>query len=113
VQLRRRSSGETERLTASGLFILIGAEPLTDWLPDEVERDERGYVLTGLDLIRDGAVMGRWPLERAPVTMETSAPRILAVGDVRHGSTKRVASSAGEGSVVVAELHRLLEPELA
>jgi thioredoxin reductase (NADPH) len=108
VELRRRTSGATERLAASGLFILIGARPLTDWLPDEIERDEAGYLLTGMDLVRDGSVMGAWPLERAPVTMETSAPGIFAVGDVRHGSTKRVASSAGEGSVVVAELHRLL-----
>ena len=109
LELRRRSSGETERLDASGLFILIGAEPPTDWLPEEIERDDGGYLLTGLDLIRDGTVMGAWPLERAPLTMETSAPAVFAIGDVRHGSTHRVASSAGEGSVVIAELHRCLE----
>ena len=113
VMLRRRSSGETERLPASGLFILIGAEPPTDWLPEEIERDERGYLLTGLDLIRDGSVAGGWPLDRAPLTLETSAPGIFAIGDVRHGSTKRVASGAGEGSVVVADLHRLLDSRLA
>jgi thioredoxin reductase (NADPH) len=113
VMLRRRSSGETERLPASGLFIVIGAEPPTDWLPEEIERDERGFLLTGLDLIRDGQVVGGWPLGRAPLTLETSAPGIFAIGDVRHGSTKRVASGAGEGSVVVAELHRLLESPLA
>jgi thioredoxin reductase (NADPH) len=88
VMLRRRSSGETERVSASGLFILIGAEPPTDWLPEEIARDERGYVLTGSSL-------------------ETSAPGVFAIGDVRHGSTKRVASAVGEGSVVVAELHRV------
>lgn len=113
VELRRRSSGDTERLPASGLFILIGAKPPTDWLPDEIERDDSGYLLTGLDLIRDGTVVGGWSLERAPLTLETSAPGIFAIGDVRHGSTKRVASSAGEGSVVVAELHRLLESRIA
>jgi thioredoxin reductase (NADPH) len=109
VTIRQRSSGETERLPASGLFILIGAEPPTDWLPEEIERDERGYLMTGLDLIRDRSVVGGWPLKRAPLTLETSAPGIFAIGDVRHGSTKRVASGVGEGSVVVAELHRLLE----
>ena len=70
-------------------------------------------MLTGLDLIRDGTVVGGWPLERAPLSLETSAPGIFAIGDVRHGSTKRVASSAGEGSVVVAELYRLLESRIA
>jgi thioredoxin reductase (NADPH) len=109
VELRGRSSGETQRLAATGLFVLIGAVPLTDWLPAEIERDAAGYLLTGLDLIRDGSVAGSWPLDRAPLSMETSAPGAFAIGDVRHGSTKRVASSAGEGSVVVAELHRLLE----
>jgi hypothetical protein len=96
VELRRRSTGATERLPASGLFVLIGAKPPTDWLPKEIERDESGYLLTGLDLIRDGTVVSGWPLERAPLALETSAPRIFAIGDVRHGSTKRVASSAGE-----------------
>lgn len=113
VTLRRRSSGATERLPASGLFILIGAQPPTDWLPDEIERDESGYLLTGLDLLRDGKVGGAWPRERAPLTLETSAPGIFAIGDVRHGSTKRVASGVGEGSVVVAGLHRLLESPIA
>ena len=108
VTLRRRSSGEGERLPATGLFILIGAEPLTDWLPEEIARDERGYLLTGADLIRGRGVSGEWPLERPPLSMETSAPGVFAIGDVRHGSTRRVASGAGEGSVVVSELHRLL-----
>ena len=108
VTLRRRSSGETERLSASGLFILIGAEPPTDWLPAEIGRDDRGYILTGLDLLGDGGVVRGWQLERAPLTLETSAPGVFAIGDVRHGSTKRVASSAGEGSVVVAELYKAL-----
>ncbi len=109
VTLRLRSSGATERLPASGLFIMIGAAPLTDWLPEEIERDDGGYVLTGLDLVQGRTVVGGWPLARPPLTLETSAPGVFAVGDVRHGSTKRVASGAGEGSVVVAELHRLLE----
>jgi len=106
VTLRNRSSGETEQLPASGLFILIGAEPPTDWLPEEIVRDEHGYVLTGLDLFEHGGLR-QWQLERAPVILETSAPGVFAIGDVRHGSTKRVASAAGEGSVVVAELHKV------
>ena len=113
VTLRRRSSGETELLPASGLFIMIGAEPLTDWLPEEIERDDGGYLLTGLDLVQGGSVIGGWPLARAPLTLETSAPGVFAIGDVRRGSTKRVASGAGEGSVVVAELHRLLQSPIS
>jgi thioredoxin reductase (NADPH) len=104
----RKTSGDSEEVPASGLFILIGAEPPTEWLPDEIARDEGGYVLTGLDLIPHGAAMSEWPLDRPPLALETSAPGVFAIGDVRHGSTKRVASSSGEGSVVVAELYRWL-----
>ena len=110
VTLRLRSSGETELLPASGLFIMIGARPLTDWLPAEIARDDRGYLRTGVDLVNRRSVVGGWPLTRAPMTHETSLPGVFAIGDVRHGSTKRVASGAGEGSVVVAELHRLVQP---
>ena len=85
VMLRRRSSGETELLPASGLFIMIGAEPLTDWLPEGIERDDSGYLLTGLDLVRGRTVVGGRPLARAPLTLETSAPGVFAIGDVRHG----------------------------
>jgi thioredoxin reductase (NADPH) len=110
VTLRLRSYGETELLPASGLFIMIGAQPLTDWLPAEIERDDRGYLLTGVDLVNERSVVGGWPLSRAPLIHETSLPGVFAVGDVRHGSTKRVASGAGEGSVVVAELHSSVQP---
>jgi thioredoxin reductase (NADPH) len=110
VTLRLRSSEKTELLPASGLFIMIGAQPLTDWLPPEIERDDRGYLLTGVDLVNERSVVGGWPLARAPLTHETTLPGVFAIGDVRHGSTKRVASSAGEGSVVVAELHQLVQP---
>jgi thioredoxin reductase (NADPH) len=107
--LRDRGTREVERLPASSLFIMIGAEPRTDWLPDAVERDAHGYLLTGVDLVRDGTLPPAWPLQRAPFNLETSAPGVFAVGDVRHGSTKRVASGVGEGSVVIAEIHRLLQ----
>jgi thioredoxin reductase (NADPH) len=106
--LRHARSGQIERVDAAGLFILIGAQPHTDWLPNEIERDDWGYVLTGSDLVRGGRIREAWPLERAPVILETSAPAVFAVGDVRHGSTKRVASAVGEGSVVVEQLHQLL-----
>lgn len=107
LELRVRSTGEVDCVPASGLFVLIGAEPSTGWLPSEIERDADGYLLTGGDLMRGGTLPAGWPLERAPLGMETSAPGVFAIGDVRHGSTKRVASGAGEGSVVVSELHRL------
>jgi thioredoxin reductase (NADPH) len=108
VVLRDVASGATETLDAGGLFVLIGAVPYTDWLPDEIDRDDWGYVLTGSDLVRDGAVPESWPLERPPLILETSMPRVFAIGDARRGSTKRVASAVGEGSVVVEQVHRLL-----
>jgi thioredoxin reductase (NADPH) len=106
--VRDRRSGETEVVDATGLFLLIGAQPHTGWLPSEIERDGWGYLVTGPDLLSDGRVREAWPLERAPLILETSAPGVFAVGDVRCGSTKRVASAVGEGSVVVEQLHRRL-----
>jgi thioredoxin reductase (NADPH) len=109
--LRERSSGAEEQVEAAGLFIMIGARADTEWLPAGIERDPRGYVLTDDDLVRDGRVVEGWPLKRAPLIMETSMPRVFAIGDVRHTSTKRVASAVGEGSVVVEQLHQLLDRE--
>jgi thioredoxin reductase (NADPH) len=106
--LREVGSGEIEAVDAAGLFILIGAYPHTDWLPPEIERDRWGYLLTGADLVRAGELGDRWPLERNPQMLETSVPRVFAVGDARHGAIKRVASAVGEGSVVVEQLHRVL-----
>jgi thioredoxin reductase (NADPH) len=106
--LRDLDTGRTSTHESGGLFVLIGAEPHTGWLPAEIERDERGYVQTGPDLLRQGALPRHWPLERAPMALETSMPRVFAVGDVRNGSAKRVASAVGEGSVVVEQVHRLL-----
>jgi thioredoxin reductase (NADPH) len=111
VTLRSRSTGASEQLDAAGVFVMIGAQPETDWLPPDAERDEQGYLLTGPDLIRDRSVVGSWPLERAPYSFETSLPGVFAIGDVRHGSIKRITAGAGEGSVAVSELHRLLEAE--
>jgi len=101
-------TNKTERVPASALFIFIGALPRTDWLGRTVERDERGFILTGPDLIRAGDRPKGWTLERDPYLLETNIPGIFAVGDVRHGSVKRVASGVGEGSVAVQFIHQYL-----
>ena len=101
-------TNKLERVPASSMFIFIGALPRTDWLGDLVERDERGFLLTGPDLIRDGKLPKGWMLERDPFLLETNIPGIFAVGDVRHGSVKRVASGVGEGSVAVQFIHQYL-----
>jgi thioredoxin reductase (NADPH) len=101
-------SGETERVPANSLFVFIGAEPNTDWLAGVVARDERGFILTGTDLLRDGKRPQGWPLARDPYWTETSVPGIFAAGDVRHGSVKRVASGVGEGSIAVQFIHQYL-----
>src|SRR5579862_1540886 len=101
-------SNKIERVPANAMFIFIGALPRTDWLGDLVERDERGFLLTGPDLIRDGQHPKGWALDRDPFLLETNIPGIFAVGDVRHGSVKRVASGVGEGSVAVQFIHQYL-----
>jgi thioredoxin reductase (NADPH) len=107
--LRDRHSGETRTVPASAMFILIGAEPRTDWLAGVVERDERGYVLTGRDLRgADGRGASGWPLDRPPLPLETSLPGVFAAGDVRYRSIKRVASAVGEGSIAVQLVHEYL-----
>jgi thioredoxin reductase (NADPH) len=87
---------------------MIGAHPRSDWLPPEVDRDEHGFVLTGSDLPPASA---GWPLERRPLLLETSMPAVFAAGDVRFGSSKRVASAVGEGAVAIQLLHRLFASE--
>jgi thioredoxin reductase (NADPH) len=101
-------TNKVECVPASSMFIFIGALPRTDWLAGLVERDERGFILTGPDLMRDGARPKGWPLDRDPFLLETNIPGIFAVGDVRHGSVKRVASGVGEGSVAVQFIHQYL-----
>jgi thioredoxin reductase (NADPH) len=101
-------TGKVERVPAGAMFIFIGALPRTDWLADVVERDERGFILTGPDLLRDGERPKGWALERDPFLLETNVPGLFAVGDVRHGSVKRVASGVGEGSVAVQFIHQYL-----
>ena len=97
-------SGTVTRHETPTLFLLIGAEAVTGWLPAEVQRDGKGFVLTGSGAVADGG----WGLERAPFALETSVPGLFAVGDVREGSVKRVAAAVGEGGMAVAYVHRHL-----
>ncbi|HKA67800.1 MAG TPA: FAD-dependent oxidoreductase [Actinomycetes bacterium] len=107
ITLRDRQSGQTQREAASALFVLIGAQPHTGWLPPHIQRDQWGYVVTGRDVYHDQAG-SLWALPRPPMMFETCVPGIFAVGDVRRGSVKRVASAVGEGSVVLAQVHESL-----
>ena len=103
--LKDLDSGLTETVGAAALFILIGAEPHTGWLPEEIVRDQQGYVVTGPDLLQDGRPPRGWPLGRLPLPMETSVPGVFAAGDVRYGSVKRVASAVGAGAITVQSVH--------
>lgn len=102
LELRESLSAERTTVAADALFVLIGARPQTEFLSQEIARDEYGFLRTGDDLTAD-----EWPLERPPLGLETSMPGVFAVGDVRHGSVKRVAAAVGEGSVAVQLVHRL------
>ena len=98
------SSGETTRLESGGLFIFIGADAETGWLPLEIALDPKGYVLTGVD----ARAAGGWQLDRDPYLLETSVPGIFACGDVRFSPVKRVAAAVGEGSMAIAFVHQFL-----
>jgi thioredoxin reductase (NADPH) len=106
--LKDRRSGATKTVPATALFVLIGAEPHTGWLPQAIQRDRWGFVVTGADLPKDGTPPPPWPLDRPPLLFESSMPGVFAVGDVRHGSVKRVAAAVGEGSVAVRLVHEYL-----
>ncbi len=107
------AAGTVERHDADRLFVCIGGEPRTAWATERgFEIDQAGYLLTGPDLLRGGSRPASWPLERDPLALETCVPGIFAAGDVRHGSTKRVAGAVGEGAMAVALAERRLE-ELA
>jgi thioredoxin reductase (NADPH) len=100
-------SGVTEEVSSSWLFVFIGASPRTEWLGPDVVRDDRGFVVTGQDLLAS-AWAQRWPLTRAPYVLETSVPGVFAAGDVRLDSMKRVASAVGEGAMSIYLVHRYL-----
>lgn len=106
----RDGDGRTTSVPATALFICIGGTPRTAWAPDKgVALDRRGFVLTGPDLLSDGRRPDGWPLDRDPLAVETSVPGMFAAGDVRNGSTKRVAGAVGDGAMAVALAHRRLE----
>jgi len=105
IDVHNSANAETERLESGGLFVFIGADAETDWLPPEIARDARGYVLTGDDVVKGG----QWSEERDPFLLETSFPGIFACGDVRLGPVKRVAAAVGEGSMAIAFVHQFLQ----
>jgi thioredoxin reductase (NADPH) len=104
VTIRDRRTRQDQEVAAAAVFVMIGAEPHTEWLAPAVDLDDRGFVLTGRDLQQQGS----WPLVREPYPFESSRPGVFAAGDVRHGSVKRVAGAVGEGSVAVGSVHRYL-----
>jgi thioredoxin reductase (NADPH) len=106
VQVRDARTNETETLPFRHLFLMTGATPNTAWLEGAVALDGKGFVKTGPDL--DHGDLGNWPLRRSPFLLETSVPAVFAVGDIRSGSVKRVASAVGEGSICVQLVHRVL-----
>lgn len=105
--LRSCAGGTAETVDADELFVMIGAHPNSDWLPDELALGDGGFVRTGVDVEGNGS----WPLERSPCSLETSMPGVFAAGDVRQGSMSRVASAVGEGSIAIKLVHELFEAE--
>jgi len=103
----RGPQGESTR-PATSIFVFIGAEPVADWLPGSVMRDDKGFVLAGPDLRTDGRMPASWTVKREPFLLETSVPGVFVAGDLRHGSVKRVASAVGEGSIAVQFAHQYL-----
>jgi thioredoxin reductase (NADPH) len=110
--LHGKQHDQTEQVPADALFVLIGGEPRTQWLPETIQL-EWGYILTGRDIVRDGSHPSRWPLDRAPLPLETSVPGVFAIGDARNRSIKRVASAVGDGATAVRLVHEYLEAEHA
>ena len=99
--LRQRQTGTEEQVDAAALFVMIGGQPYTEWLPEEIQRDAQGYLLTGVDVSAHAPA-------RQPLFLETSLPGVFAVGDVRHGATRRVAPSVGSGAIAISLVHQFL-----
>ena len=104
-------TGAVEVVPTGFLFVFIGAAPCTDWLDEVVQRDQRGFVVTGPDLLRGGKRPPGWPLDRDPYYLEASVPGVFAAGDARANSVKRVASAVGEGAMAIQLVHRYLEAQ--
>ena len=108
ISMKNAATGETKTAPAHSLFVFIGAVPKTEWLDGVVERDERGFIISGPDLMHDGKRPKGWRPDRDPFLLETSVPGIFVAGDVRHGSVKRCASAVGEGSIAIQFIHQYL-----
>jgi thioredoxin reductase (NADPH) len=108
VQWRNKNTGETETQKIGNVFSMIGAIPNSTWLEECVALDEKSFVKTGPDLAKEDLSSCKWPLSRSPFMLETSLPGVFAVGDIRSGSVKRVASAVGEGSIAISMVHRVL-----
>jgi thioredoxin reductase (NADPH) len=109
ITLCNRATRTVETVRAGYIFVFIGAEPRTDWLDGVIERDPRGFVLTGSDLLVEGNRPRGWDLDRDPYFLEASVPGVFAAGDVRANSVKRVASAVGEGAMAIQLIHGYLE----
>jgi thioredoxin reductase (NADPH) len=107
IDIRDAASANVHRHDCGGLFVFIGADAETDWLPADIARDARGYVLTGDDVVK----AGRWSHGRDPFLLESSVPGVFACGDVRLSPVKRVASAVGEGSMAIAFVHKYLQQD--
>jgi len=101
ITIRHFDTDTSETVPAAALFIFIGAEPHTEWLDGTISRDNKGFLVTGTNLLNDGKRPAGWNIERNPYLLETSVPGVFAVGDVRDGAVRRVANSVGEGSIVL------------
>jgi thioredoxin reductase (NADPH) len=106
ITIRNIRTGETETVSADGLFVFIGATPRTDWLDGVIARDGNGFILSGVDCLEASGTPAGWPLERPPYELETNKPGVFVAGDVRKGSVKRLTSAAGEGAEAVAYIFR-------
>jgi thioredoxin reductase (NADPH) len=106
--LWRDGTGEVTSHDVKHVFMMTGAEASTGWLRGGVALDAKGFVKTGPDLTPEDLAVAQWPLDRSPYLLETSRPGVFAVGDVRCGNIKRVASAVGEGSIAISFVHRVL-----
>jgi thioredoxin reductase (NADPH) len=111
IRWQNKKTGESEWRDIQHVFLMTGAAPGSGWLKDCVAMDERGFIKTGHDLLPEELETAKWPVSRAPLVLETTLPGVFAVGDVRSGNVKRVASAVGEGSISVHLVHRVLQEQ--